>query len=179
MGWFSDPLIGNGSDHRHGQEPGERCGRDEMWITWMTCGDQLEHAVTDEHVAAGVRANPRRLPSLVWPPDHPPRACRSTGPRLQLLPDPPCPATTPPTPPPYDTAESAVTDVAARQIHGVAKILAEVDPGAWRRLLAEHTADHSGHCRACRPSSGAAPVWPCSLRAIADEAERITAARSG
>lgn len=60
------------------------------------------------------------------------------------------------------------------QIIGVARILAATDPVAWGRLLAEHIADASGHCRACRPSSGASPVWPCSLRMIGEEAERMS-----
>lgn len=68
-------------------------------------------------------------------------------------------------------------DPATTQIHGVARILAAANPGAWRRLMTEHVADYSGHCRSCRPSSGASPVWPCRLRAIAEEAERITDSR--
>lgn len=69
-----------------------------------------------------------------------------------------------------------MTGTAGQPTPSVAQILAAGDPGVWRRLSAEHVADHSGRCRACVRSSGASPVWPCSLRAIADEAERITAA---
>lgn len=47
--------------------------------------------------------------------------------------------------------------------------------GAWRTLLDRHVADSGGRCRGCRSSSGGAPVWPCALRAIAEEARRIAA----
>jgi hypothetical protein len=61
------------------------------------------------------------------------------------------------------------------QIVGVAGILAATDPGAWRKLLSEHVADSSGHCRSCPTSSGASPVWPCGLRMIGEVAERMAA----
>lgn len=45
-------------------------------------------------------------------------------------------------------------------------------PEVWRRLLERHVADHLGKCRECKPSR-----WPCSLRAIAEKAQRIALAR--
>lgn len=51
-------------------------------------------------------------------------------------------------------------------------VIADGDPGVWMRLRADHVAGPDGHCHACRSSNGAAPVWPCTLRAIADEAAR-------
>ncbi len=68
-----------------------------------------------------------------------------------------------------------MTGEAVNQIHGVAKILALGDPASWRRLLAEHTPDARGHCRSCFTSAGVSPVWPCGLRAIGEEAERLSA----
>jgi hypothetical protein len=46
-------------------------------------------------------------------------------------------------------------------------------PEVFRRLLADHTPDRMGRCRACRSVSGAGERWPCSLHRIADEAQRI------
>jgi hypothetical protein len=59
------------------------------------------------------------------------------------------------------------------QVSGVARILPAGDPCSWRRLQAEHVADRTGHCRSCRRYSPGSPVWPCRLRMIADEAERL------
>ena len=59
-----------------------------------------------------------------------------------------------------------------------AQLLVTQDPNSWRRLMAAHTADAGGRCRACRSAaSGAAPVWPCGLAVIAELAERLDAAR--
>lgn len=49
-------------------------------------------------------------------------------------------------------------------------------PDMWRRLQADHVPDHTGHCEACRSTTLGSPVWPCNLRALADEAARIAAA---
>ncbi len=77
-----------------------------------------------------------------------------------------------------EPGEGAVTDQPVDQLLGVAGILAATDPGAWRKLLTEHVADSSGHCRSCPTSSGASPVWPCGLRMIGELAERLTAQRA-
>ncbi|MBV9313600.1 MAG: hypothetical protein JO100_07555 [Pseudonocardia sp.] len=42
-------------------------------------------------------------------------------------------------------------------------------PQSLRRLLAAHVPDASGHCATCRTHTGAAPVWPCRLREIAEQ----------
>ena len=46
-------------------------------------------------------------------------------------------------------------------------------PVVWRRLLAAHVPDRLGRCAECRTASGSGERWPCSLRRIAEEAERI------
>lgn len=46
------------------------------------------------------------------------------------------------------------------------------DTGAWRELLSRHVPDSSGHCRSCLSTALGAPVWPCRLRVIAEEAQR-------
>jgi hypothetical protein len=46
-------------------------------------------------------------------------------------------------------------------------------PGVWRRLLAAHVPDRLGRCAACRTSGGSGARWPCSLHAVATEAERL------
>lgn len=46
------------------------------------------------------------------------------------------------------------------------------DERAWRRLLDLHVADRTGHCAGCQSSAGGAPVWPCTLRAGAEEARK-------
>ena len=64
---------------------------------------------------------------------------------------------------------------------GIAEVLAGGEPCTWRRLLSEHVVDGRGNCRSCRRSSGLAAKWPCILRMIAEEAQRLTtveAARS-
>jgi hypothetical protein len=60
------------------------------------------------------------------------------------------------------------------QIHSIAEILAvSYSATALRRILVEHTADATGHCRGCRSPTTAAPVWPCRLWEIGKETERI------
>ncbi len=61
---------------------------------------------------------------------------------------------------------------------GIAEVLADAEPYTWRRLLAEHTADRRGCCRSCRRSSGLTTTWPCMLRLIAEEAERLAEDRA-
>lgn len=46
-------------------------------------------------------------------------------------------------------------------------------PVVWRRLLDAHVSDRLGRCATCRTASGSGERWPCSLRRIAEEAERI------
>ncbi|WP_232666299.1 hypothetical protein [Pseudonocardia sp. TRM90224] len=63
---------------------------------------------------------------------------------------------------------------ATDQIRSVAEILAVMSsPSAVDRILAQHTADSTGHCRGCRYPTTAAPVWPCRLWEIAEETTRI------
>ena len=52
-------------------------------------------------------------------------------------------------------------------------------PEVWHRLLVGHVADQLGRCAACRSSSGAGERWPCSLRAIAEEARQLYWDRMG
>jgi hypothetical protein len=60
------------------------------------------------------------------------------------------------------------------QICSIAEILAVAySATALRRILVDHTADATGHCRGCRFPTTAAPVWPCRLYEIAKETERI------
>jgi len=48
------------------------------------------------------------------------------------------------------------------------------DDRLWRRLLDLHVADRTGHCAGCRSATGGAPVWPCTLRALALEVQAIS-----
>ncbi|WP_037057075.1 hypothetical protein [Pseudonocardia asaccharolytica] len=60
------------------------------------------------------------------------------------------------------------------QIRGIAEILAfTYSPSDLSRILVEHTADETGHCRGCQYPTKASPVWPCPLWEIAKETERI------
>jgi hypothetical protein len=62
----------------------------------------------------------------------------------------------------------------SNQIHSIAEILATAySASALRRILVEHTADATGHCRGCRYPTTAAPVWPCRLWEIGKETERL------
>jgi len=49
-------------------------------------------------------------------------------------------------------------------------------PDVWPRLQLVHVADRTGHCRACTSHATGSPVWPCRLRALADEAELVASA---
>ena len=63
------------------------------------------------------------------------------------------------------------------QIHSIAALLAvSLSAAAVARILGEHTADSTGHCSGCRYPTTAAPVWPCRLWEIGNEARRIRAA---
>jgi len=59
-------------------------------------------------------------------------------------------------------------------IESAAAVLVQFSDRGWCALLEQHVADRGGHCRACRDGSGAAPVWPCRLWAIADTARRMS-----
>lgn len=51
----------------------------------------------------------------------------------------------------------------------MATILATM-PDMWRAVLAEHGPDQRGRCRACRDLHGEAPLVPCLIRQVAEEA---------
>ena len=57
-------------------------------------------------------------------------------------------------------------------IAAIGRLLAP-DRGAWQALLAGHVADAGGHCAGCRSTVSGSPVWPCRLRVVAEEAERV------
>jgi hypothetical protein len=64
------------------------------------------------------------------------------------------------------------------QKHSIAELLsASLSAAAVSRILQEHVADPTGHCRGCRFPTTATPVWPCRLWAIADQARRLGAGR--
>lgn len=46
-------------------------------------------------------------------------------------------------------------------------------PDVWRRVLAEHVADHTGRCRACSATPGEAASWPCQTFKVAHHARGI------
>jgi hypothetical protein len=52
------------------------------------------------------------------------------------------------------------------------------DDHVWRRLLALHVADGTGHCAGCRSATGGTPVWPCTLRALGLEVQAISRRRT-
>ncbi|MGI9004292.1 MAG: hypothetical protein ACR2GH_22015, partial [Pseudonocardia sp.] len=54
----------------------------------------------------------------------------------------------------------------------IARLLAP-DPALWRKLLDRHRADASGHCGGCASTAVGASVWPCTLRMIAEAAQRL------
>lgn len=69
-------------------------------------------------------------------------------------------------------------EVPADPILAAAHFLAVGRAHGWQRLLTEHVADTTGHCRSCRSdSSGGSPVWPCGLRLIAEHAEQLVGRR--
>jgi hypothetical protein len=64
------------------------------------------------------------------------------------------------------------------QKNSIAELLsASLSAAAVTRILREHVADPTGHCRGCRFPTTATPVWPCRLWAIADQARRLDAER--
>ena len=66
-----------------------------------------------------------------------------------------------------------VRDVGAGD--GVLVAFIASEPGMAERVLVEHRDDGSGHCRKCvRRQSGAAQVWPCPLRGLAELASGVT-----
>jgi hypothetical protein len=65
------------------------------------------------------------------------------------------------------------------QIHSIAAELAILSsPAEVSRMLHDHSADSTGHCRGCRYATTAPPVWPCRLWAIADQTRRSLEFRS-
>lgn len=65
------------------------------------------------------------------------------------------------------------------QIHSIAAQLANLSsPTAVSRILHDHAADSTGHCRGCRYPTTAAPVWPCRLWEIAEQTRRTLQLRS-
>jgi hypothetical protein len=67
---------------------------------------------------------------------------------------------------------------ATNQIRSIAEVLAVTFASTeLRRILDTHVADDTGHCRGCRYPTMAAPMWPCRLWEIGNEAERIKATR--
>ena len=68
-------------------------------------------------------------------------------------------------------------DAAAEaSLDGLATTLAWFYPEVWPRLKLTHVADRTGHCQECTSHATGSPVWPCRLRTLADEAERVTSA---
>jgi hypothetical protein len=64
------------------------------------------------------------------------------------------------------------------QVQSIAELLsASLSSAAVSQILREHVADPTGHCRGCRFPTTAAPVWPCRLWSIADEARRLQPGR--
>jgi hypothetical protein len=59
-------------------------------------------------------------------------------------------------------------------VAGVASTLAVYHPELWRQLLDTHISDNSGRCGACSSGAGHRPVWPCTLRIIAEIAEELS-----
>jgi hypothetical protein len=60
----------------------------------------------------------------------------------------------------------------------LAATLAWLWPEVWPKLQVKHVPNEMGRCDACHSHALGTPVWPCRLRDLADEAERITVARS-
>lgn len=62
----------------------------------------------------------------------------------------------------------------------LAEVLAAM-PDVYQRLLQVHVAAESGRCRACTvPGTGTPGArWPCSVRQLAELAERIDRGRRG
>jgi hypothetical protein len=68
-------------------------------------------------------------------------------------------------------------DEARAPVRVMAQYLA-TDDHVWRRLLGLHVADGTGHCAGCRSAVGGAPVWPCTLYALAVEVRAIRRRRA-
>ena len=62
---------------------------------------------------------------------------------------------------------------AGKILTGVAQILAAGDPVVWQRLLTDHIADRTGRCAVCHLSGIGRPFWPCTLRTVAEDAQRL------
>ena len=54
----------------------------------------------------------------------------------------------------------------------LAEVLATM-PDVCAALLAAHRPDSTGHCRCCAGATGAAPVSPCRLQVLAEDARRL------
>lgn len=65
---------------------------------------------------------------------------------------------------------SATPERAADRSGELAQVLADGDPHVWRTLRARHVAGPDGRCRAYPSAVRLAARWPCTLRAIADQA---------
>lgn len=61
---------------------------------------------------------------------------------------------------------AGISELLAPEPDSIGDLLARGDPHVWRSLLAEHVADHTGHCRSCQLQ-----VHPCRLRGVAEQAE--------
>jgi hypothetical protein len=59
----------------------------------------------------------------------------------------------------------------------LAHLLAYSDAIVVERLRAEHTAGPDGRCRACRSVRAVSPLWPCTLRGLADRAAELSVER--
>lgn len=77
--------------------------------------------------------------------------------------------------PPSSSGRCLVSTAKRDPIRAAAQFLAHLGkPGIGQQLLTEHAADTSGHCRACRSSSGASPVSPCNLWLIGTHVQQLT-----
>jgi hypothetical protein len=72
-------------------------------------------------------------------------------------------------PPPREQAPLPVPTEFGAQLAGF--------PVAVERLLADHVPDTRGRCHACDLPQSAAPRWPCTLAAYAQEAHRLQRSR--
>jgi hypothetical protein len=63
------------------------------------------------------------------------------------------------------------TDSAAI-FNGTAATIARHFPEVIPVLMAQHLPGPDGRCRSCRSGNRSAPLWPCSLRILAETAAR-------
>ena len=70
-----------------------------------------------------------------------------------------------------------MTDRAVRILVAAAEFVGL--PSLWVVLRHEHVPDEDGLCRACRPTDGAPPPWPCRIRQFADRAWSVHVHRGG